>query len=42
MSSLKSVPPVETMHSIFKNLPISFITDDTYKASSLVGTNINA
>lgn len=40
MSSLKSVPPVDTMHSTFRYFPISMITEETCKASSRVGTRI--
>ena len=42
MSSLKSVPPVDTIHSTFRYFPISIIPEDTYNANSLVGTNIKA
>ena len=40
MSSLKSVPPVDTIHSTFIYLPISIMTEETYNANSLVGTRI--
>jgi len=40
-SSLNAVPPVDTIHSTPKCLPISFTIEDTYNANSLVGTNNN-
>ena len=42
ISSLRLVPPVETIDSTFKCLPSSFTTADTCNANSLVGTKINA
>lgn len=40
ISSLKFVPPVDTIHSTFKYFPISITKFDTYNANSLVGTKI--
>jgi hypothetical protein len=42
MSSLRDVPPVETMQFTFIYFPIDLTTEEVYNASSLVGRRINA